>query len=1471
MKLFPISNNYMILMIIMILNKIFSKENKLISLNRLYEITLTIKGNENSNLLRPTSNIPLPNEILVNGNSQNPINYNVSNLNQYENTIIMRWSQPMTDCSYMFDEVTNIINIDISKFDTSNVINMQCMFCGLENLTSLDLSSLVTTSAKDMGGMFNGCHYLKSLNLSNFDTTQVTNFKLMFSGCSSLESLNLNNFVTQKVTDMLGMFQGCISLKSLDLSSFDTSEVTDFSYMFFYCTSLEYLNVNNFITSKATTMDEMFCGCYSLSSLNISSFDTSNVNNSDYMFYDCNSLKSLDLKNFDTSNLKTMREMFFGCSSLTSLDLSSFDTSEITDFYNMFCGCSSLKSLNLNNFQTSKATTMKQMFVECSSLTSLDLSSFDTSNVTDFSDMFYCCSSLESLNLNYFVTSQANTMYEMFYGCSSLLSLDLSTFNTSQVTNFEGMFANCTSLISLNLNSFNTLSCSNYTSMFEFCSSLISLDLSNFIIPSTSNKEHMFYQINENLVLCFDETKANIISDLSESNKNNCTCYQNSYKFFYEKNECIDSCSKDAIYQLEYENICYQNCPDGTHKLWNDNKCAPDLKCDIYCNYEYTGCIDEIPIGYYLNDTKRKTIDKCNIKCNECSLESVNMDLCISCNEGLYYFPKENETINTFKNCYNNEDGYYLDTNNKVFKPCYSTCKKCTEYGNDTNHKCTECFDNYTSLGPNCFKSCNKKIIEKNLCIDDCTQDNEYRLEYNNICYKSCPNGTIFISPNNSCVEYVKKESTETSDITESSEIMESTDKNTEAMELTDKNTETMELTDKNTEAMEYTDKNTETMESTDKNTETMESTDKNTESTDITYDTIYSESAKDSSEIIDEIEYYQKDRDQVIKKIEYYIEMGLMNHSLSNIINGEKKDVIIQNKDILYQITSTENQKNQKNKNNNVSTIDLGECENTLKRIYNISDSKPLIILKIDYYKQGLLIPIIGYDVFHPENNSKLNLDYCKNNIINLSIPVDIDEENLFKHDPKSDYYTDQCNPYTTINGTDILMSDRQNEFNDNKMSLCEKTCEFNDYKYDIKNVICECIIKKKQIEVSEVDNQTDILYYNFINIEESTNMASMKCLSTLFTKDGLKNNIGSYILLFIIFLFTTSSILFNKCGYPLIEAMIQEKIKKENKNKHKDSGEINIYKIKKVKGKKKSKKEMIKPKRSKSLKSKKSTKLTNKIKEMDSNNSKSISKLRVKDNKSLTLKSKKMNKNKSKKKKNNHKLKKTKNTFNMFNDYELNTMPYKQALIYDKRTFSQYYSSLIRKKHPILFSFYFIKDYNSNIIKVDLFFLSFSIYYFFNALFFDESTIHQIYEDGGIYNLFYLIPFTLYSFVFSHIFFVLIKYFSLTERNICKIKAYGKNNNVDNVKRQIIIKYIAFFTLSIMFLFFLWFYLSSFGAVYQNTQVHLIYNTMLSFGFSLLYPFIINCIPALFRINSLKNSKREIMYKSSYIIQYI
>ena len=164
---------------------------------------------------------------------------------------------------------------------------------------------------------------------------------------------------------------------------------------------------------------------------------------------------------------------------------------------------------------------------------------------------------------------------------------------------------------------------------------------------------------------------------------------------------------------------------------------------------------------------------------------------------------------------------------------------------------------------------------------------------------------------------------------------------------------------------------------------------------------------------------------------------------------------------------------------------------------------------------------------------------------------------------------------------------------------------------------------------------------------------------------------------------------------------------------------------------------------------------------------------------------------------------------------------------------------------------------------------------HYFINAFFFEESTIHKIYVDKGIFNFIYLVPFISYSFIISHTLNIIIKYIFLSEKNICEIKkeetVEKASDKESKVKKILIIKYICFFTIAPVFLMFLWYYLSSFGAVYQNTKIYLVKNALISFGFSMIYPFIINLLPGLFRLYSLKEKDRECFYKISKIIQFI
>ena len=606
---------------------------------------------------------------------------------------------------------------------------------------------------------------------------------------------------------------------------------------------------------------------------------------------------------------------------------------------------------------------------------------------------------------------------------------------------------------------------------------------------------------------------------------------------------------------------------------------------------------------------------------------------------------------------------------------------------------------------------------------------------------------------------------------------------------------------------------------------------------------------------------------DDVINDIRNQIKNGSLDSYITNNILGDKQDILLNDTNIHYQITSSENQN--KNDYDDISSIILGNCEKILKDEYKIDQSQALIIFKIDYYQPGSLIPIIGYEIFHPETKKKLDLKYCEEEFIKYNIPVDINEDNLFMYDPNDEYYTDQCYPSTTDSGTDILINDRQNEYNSNNMSICENSCTLTKYETDSKKAICECGVKSKQLVISELINQTDLLSYNFTTKSQSSNMITMKCYYTLFTKSGLIKNIGSYILLFTIILFLISGILFYKCGYHLLEDEIKEIMNTKEENSKQGLNIIKTIEIPNKKGynttNNKIKKAKTKNGKKKKIKKKKNLKISqiNKIQTIGNNSSeipKSFAKLETNINEHK-LHSKNIQQN-------------IQNSI-IYTDYEMNSFSYKEAINYDKRSLCKYYISLIRIKQLFIFSFCPMKDYNSRIVKIDLFFLAFCIYCFINCLFFDEKTIHKIYEDEGSYNFVYLGPYSTYSFIISQTLFTFVKYFSLSDKNISEIKMEKSLDLSYDIRYKaekcIKLKYTCFYILSILFLSFFWYYLSSFGAVYQNTQIYLIKNILISFAFSMLYPFGINLLPSILRIYSLNNKDNECIYKLSRIIQLV
>lgn len=225
-------------------------------------------------------------------------------------------------------------------------------------------------------------------------------------------------------------------------------------------------------------------------------------------------------------------------------------------------------------------------------------------------------------------------------------------------------------------------------------------------------------------------------------------------------------------------------------------------------------------------------------------------------------------------------------------------------------------------------------------------------------------------------------------------------------------------------------------------------------------------------------------------------------------------------------------------------------------------------------------------------------------------------------------------------------------------------------------------------------------------------------------------------------------------------------------------------------------------------------------------------------------------------------------------YNDYEINSFSYKETLEKDNRSFFQYYLSLIKTKHPLIYSFYNSRDYNSIVIKINLLIFSFSLYYFINGIFINKDVVHKLYEEGGKYELKNYIVNIIYSFLISHFITNIVKFFSLSERNLLYIKRETNSKKlyekVSEVKKVLISKYICYFSLSFLLELFFGYNLSSFSAVYQNMQLSLLKNTLLSIFISFIYPFVINLFPSGFRVISLKDGNK-CLFKLSKVLQIL
>ena len=160
------------------------------------------------------------------------------------------FKKKLISCAGMFYKSENLTEIDISKFDCSNVLSCNSMFWGCDELRAINLGKLDFASSRSFKYMFYYCSNVTTLDVTNFDTRNSKSFYGMFSFCSKIKKIDVSKFNSSKCEDISCMFSDCNNLNEIDMISWDMSNLryTDgnnpISYLFDNCKKLTRIKIS---------------------------------------------------------------------------------------------------------------------------------------------------------------------------------------------------------------------------------------------------------------------------------------------------------------------------------------------------------------------------------------------------------------------------------------------------------------------------------------------------------------------------------------------------------------------------------------------------------------------------------------------------------------------------------------------------------------------------------------------------------------------------------------------------------------------------------------------------------------------------------------------------------------------------------------------------------------------------------------------------------------------------------------------------------------------------------------------------------------------------------------------------------------------------------------------------------------------------------------------------------------------------
>ena len=248
-----------------------------------------------------------------------------------------------------------------------------------------------------------------------------------------------------------------------------------------------------------------------------------------------------------------------------------------------------------------------------------------------------------------------------------------------------------------------------------------------------------------------------------------------------------------------------------------------------------------------------------------------------------------------------------------------------------------------------------------------------------------------------------------------------------------------------------------------------------------------------------------------------------------------------------VFQLTTSENEIDTFNgdyeNSYNLSIIDLNKCEELLKSTNNIDENLSLIFLKFEKLTGVAAEKNVQYEVYEPINKTKLDLSICKTTSIDLYLPITLSEKSQNLYNDLKEYgydlfnindsfYADICAKFRSENGTDVILSDRKNDYYTNE-TTCQVNCQYSEYSSETSYLKCVCDVTTDEIVTVDMDKfNGKAILGSFYQVLKYSNYKVVKCYKLVFNINVITKNIGSLVVMAYFVLYLVFLIIFIKNG---------------------------------------------------------------------------------------------------------------------------------------------------------------------------------------------------------------------------------------------------------------------------------------------------------------------------------------------------